>query len=131
MYWDIPLAPGVAQGGPDATPQDAERVHRSLAERFGAALDVRSVADVSASRALRDLAETEAADLVVLGSTGRGRFGQTFPGMTAERLLHGSPCAVAVAPLGYRDTAPEQFERSARRIAPIRRDYVRSMRRTR
>jgi nucleotide-binding universal stress UspA family protein len=111
VYWHIQLAPGVAHGGPDATAEDAELVHRSLGERFGASIEVRSVADVSASRALHELAETEAADLVVLGSTSRGRVGRTFPGMTAERLLHGSPCPVAVAPLGYRDKAPERLER--------------------
>ena len=30
-----------------------------------------------------------------------------YPGATAERLLHGSPCAVAVVPEGYR-TWPEE-----------------------
>ncbi len=52
VYWNIPLAPGVAHGGPDATPGDAERVRRSLPKRFGAAVEVSSVEDVSASRVL-------------------------------------------------------------------------------
>jgi nucleotide-binding universal stress UspA family protein len=111
VYWDRPLAAGIAHGGPDAIPEDAELAQRTLPERFGSSIEVRSIADVSASRALHELAETEGADLVVVGSTGRGKVGQTLLGTTAERLLHGSPCPVAVAPLGYRDTAPERLKR--------------------
>ena len=40
--------------------------------------------------------------LIVVGSTHTGRAGRVLPGSTAERLLHGSPCPVAVAPKGYR-----------------------------
>ena len=111
VYWDRPLAPGIAHGGLDATPEDAELAKRILPERFGSAIEVRAIADVSASRALHELAETETADLIVVGSTGRGTVGHTLPGTTAERLLHGSPCPIAVAPLGYSDTAPERFRR--------------------
>jgi nucleotide-binding universal stress UspA family protein len=55
----------------------------------------------SAARALHILAEVEGADAVVLGSTHRGPAGRVFPGSVAERLLHGCPCAVLVAPRGY------------------------------
>jgi nucleotide-binding universal stress UspA family protein len=66
--------------------------------------EARSLASSSAPRALHDLAvETDAAALVV-GSTGRGRVGRVLPGSTAERLLHGAPCAVAVAARGYAAT---------------------------
>ena len=37
----------------------------------------------------------------MVGSTHTGRAGRVLPGSTAERLLHGSPCPVAVAPKGY------------------------------
>ncbi len=47
----------------------------------------------------------------MIGSTGRGRIGRTVPGTTADRLLHGAPCAVAVAPVGYRDRVPKVFDR--------------------
>ena len=43
----------------------------------------------------------EDAALIVVGSTHTGRAGRVLPGSTAERLLHGSPCPVAVAPKGY------------------------------
>jgi nucleotide-binding universal stress UspA family protein len=110
VYWR-PLAPGIAHGGLDATAEDAELAKRTLPERFGSSIEVRSIADVSASRALHELGETEAADLIVVGSTSRGRVGRTLPGTTGERLLHGSPCPVAVAPLGYRDNVPERLAR--------------------
>jgi hypothetical protein len=35
------------------------------------------------------------------GATHVGRAGRVLPGSTVERLLHGSPCPVAVAPKGY------------------------------
>jgi nucleotide-binding universal stress UspA family protein len=54
-----------------------------------------------AARALGDLAVSEAADLVVLGSTHRGTLGRAFPGSLGEKLLEDTPCAVAVAPHGY------------------------------
>lgn len=52
-------------------------------------------------RDLAGLARSEAADLVVLGSTHRGRLGRVVPGATASRLLGEAPCAVAVAPPGF------------------------------
>ena len=53
------------------------------------------------ARSLQHLAEDERADVVVLGSTHHGPLGSVLPGRTAERLLSGAPCAVAVAPRGY------------------------------
>jgi len=61
----------------------------------------------SSARGLHDLAEGEKADLLVLGSTHRGRVGQVLPGSVAEVLLRGAPCAVVVAPRGYRDHQPD------------------------
>jgi nucleotide-binding universal stress UspA family protein len=49
---------------------------------------------------LHRLAETTGAALLVVGSS-HGPAGRIFPGSVAERLLHGSPCPVAVAPTGY------------------------------
>ena len=59
------------------------------------------VRDVSAPKALHELAVAESADLVVLGSTHWGRAGRVVFGSVAERLLQGGPCAVAVAPKGF------------------------------
>jgi nucleotide-binding universal stress UspA family protein len=40
------------------------------------------------------------ASMIVVGSTAKGPLGRVAPGSTAERLLHGAPCPVAVAPSG-------------------------------
>ena len=59
------------------------------------------VAAPSAAHGLHELAERTPADLIVVGSSHRGALGRILAGSVAERLLHGSPCAVAVAPAGY------------------------------
>ena len=63
---------------------------------------VKITANVSPAHALHAMAEAEAASLLVVGSTHTGRAGRVLPGGTGERLLHGSPCSVAVIPKGYR-----------------------------
>lgn len=68
-------------------------------------VDVATRAYVSAAHLLQDLAESEHAELIVVGSADHGHFGRVVPGTTGERLLHGAPCPVAVAPVGYRDAA--------------------------
>jgi nucleotide-binding universal stress UspA family protein len=62
----------------------------------------RSLVDVSVPRALHDFARKQGSGLIVVGSTKRGRAGRVLPGSTAERVLHGAECAVALAPKGYR-----------------------------
>lgn len=61
----------------------------------------RAIVGDSPPEALRRLAEREGADLLVLGSTTRSGFARVSPGSVAERLMHGAPCALAVAPAGY------------------------------
>jgi nucleotide-binding universal stress UspA family protein len=94
---------------------DAERTARGMARRLdgvpGERVSLRTPARTSAPHALHDLAGEEHADLIVVGSSHTGRLGRVLPGSTAERLLHGAPCAVAVVPLGYREG-----ERELRRI---------------
>jgi len=55
----------------------------------------------SAARALYEYAESEAADLIAVGSSHRGKIGRVLPGSVGESLLRGAPCAVAVAPRGF------------------------------
>jgi nucleotide-binding universal stress UspA family protein len=69
---------------------------------------VRAVASTSRARGLDEMARAENADLIVLGSTGRGTMGRVLVGSVGERLLHGSPVPVAVAPLGFADNDEEQ-----------------------
>ena len=56
----------------------------------------------SPAQGLHELAAAESAALIVVGSTHTGLLGRVRPGSTGERLLSGAPCAVAVAPYGYR-----------------------------
>ena len=69
--------------------------------------ELRTVAASSPARGLAELAEEEGAEAVVVGSTRRGAIGRVMTGSTAERLLHGTGCPVAVAPRGYRRHHPE------------------------
>jgi nucleotide-binding universal stress UspA family protein len=86
----------VADTGPDTTIEPA-----LLRLRADYPVTTRVVTDASVPRALHVLARNEAASMIVVGSTGRGHAGRVLPGSTAERLLHGAPCAVALAPRGY------------------------------
>jgi nucleotide-binding universal stress UspA family protein len=64
--------------------------------------ELRTVYSTSPARGLCELAEQEDAEAVVAGSTNRGAIGRVVSGSTAERLLHGTSCPVAVTPRGYR-----------------------------
>jgi nucleotide-binding universal stress UspA family protein len=63
------------------------------------------VADRSAARGLQRVAEEGGALLITLGASERSPLGRVILGSTAERLMSGSPCPVAVAPSGYADGA--------------------------
>ena len=77
----------------------------------GLETEVRPVATSSPAHGLHDLAEELGADLIVVGSSHRGALGRVLPGSTTQQVLHGSPCAVAVAPAGLRDRAPQELRR--------------------
>jgi nucleotide-binding universal stress UspA family protein len=69
--------------------------------REGIDVDFRPLVGSSAARALHEAAEELGAALLVVGSTERGRMGRVLPGSTAQRLLHGAPCPIAVVPRGW------------------------------
>lgn len=56
---------------------------------------------VHAARALHEEAERINAGLLVVGAAGRGASGRGRLGSTGRRLLHGSPCPVAVVPASW------------------------------
>jgi nucleotide-binding universal stress UspA family protein len=62
---------------------------------------------VSAPHGLHDAAFELGAVALVVGATHRGPAGRIAPGGVGERLLHGAPCPVAIAPPGY---SPSQLE---------------------
>jgi nucleotide-binding universal stress UspA family protein len=63
-------------------------------------LEFRTAPGHSPAHGLHVLSEEIAADLVIVGSSNRGRDGRVHASSTGERLLNGSPCPVAVAPQG-------------------------------
>jgi nucleotide-binding universal stress UspA family protein len=56
---------------------------------------------MSPGRGLHEQAEEQDADLLVVGSCGRGAFGRAMLGDDTRAALNGAPCAVAIASLGY------------------------------
>lgn len=69
---------------------DGERVHTGV------------IASRSPAQGLMEVADSQSAALLVVGSTHTGHLGRVRPGGTGERVLVGAPCAVAVVPYGYR-----------------------------
>jgi nucleotide-binding universal stress UspA family protein len=84
--------------------QDALELLRSTAKSVGVVSGTDAIADPSAPHALHSLAEATDAALLVVGSSHRGAVGRVVPGSTGERLLHGSPCPVAIVSRGYAKT---------------------------
>jgi nucleotide-binding universal stress UspA family protein len=62
---------------------------------------LRAVGGLSAPQALTEVAVAEAAEVIVIGSTHRGKLGRVLPGSVGERLLHGAPCPVVIAPRDF------------------------------
>ena len=59
---------------------------------------------------LHEMARHEEAELIVFGSAREGMADHLHVSLM-ERMVHGAPCAVAVAPAHYADGAPPQFLR--------------------
>lgn len=105
---------------PLATPADAYERATAEAERDLSAsareilgqtrFRIRIIGGVAAPRALGEVAADERADVIVLGSTHRGGLGRVLPGSVGERLLHGAPCAVLVAPAGFAERGKLELE---------------------
>jgi nucleotide-binding universal stress UspA family protein len=96
---------GVLHNPPLPYPDTYAGQHKSLEHDLRAVRDelapealVRIVADMSPAHALRHVARTEGADLVVVGSRHRRRLQQIVDSDHAMQVLHGARCAVAVAP---------------------------------
>lgn len=96
---------GLLDGGEYETlvRQVAESTAAGMRELLGdqAAHEIRVVAARSPAAGLDDLARSEEASLIVLGSSHRATVGRLQPGGVGQRLLGGAPVPVALAPLGY------------------------------
>jgi nucleotide-binding universal stress UspA family protein len=106
-YDDVP-GRGAKTGDWPYLREDAEEA----LERATAGMDdlpplrLRPIAELSPAKCIQNAAAQEGASLIVIGSSGRGGVGRVFAGTTAERLLHGAPCPVAVAPQGFHTREP-------------------------
>ena len=91
---------------PGRLTEERERSHELL-ERERAETDTQAelVSYVASSpgHGLHELAEQANADLLVVGSCGRGPAGRVLLGDDTRASLNGAPCAVAVATRGYGD----------------------------
>jgi nucleotide-binding universal stress UspA family protein len=77
------------------------RLNAVEAAFHGVELETVAVPGSSAARALHALSEERDAGLLVVGSTHHGISGRISLGSTADRLLHGATCPIAVAPIGF------------------------------
>jgi nucleotide-binding universal stress UspA family protein len=110
------VAAGVFQfdpmwGGFDPHFRQAETEYARKIEAAAKAVGAEAEATPSSSpaRGLHELAEEIGADLILVGSARHGRVGQILAGSTGTTLLHGSPCAVGIAPSGYRDQSGDRI----------------------
>lgn len=86
----------------DLAPQARDELEELKAE-LQIDADLRELRGTSPPRALHEAAEAEGAGLLVVGSTHHGPVGRLLPGSTAERLMHGAPCSIAVVPQGWQE----------------------------
>jgi nucleotide-binding universal stress UspA family protein len=95
--------PGAGQQDEDLVvdPSDALAEAQRALEPEGIPVECRGLTGTSAARALHEAAEADDAGLLVVGSTRQGAVGRVLPGSTADRLMHGAPCPIAIVPPGW------------------------------
>jgi nucleotide-binding universal stress UspA family protein len=98
-YHHDPITNAVSYGA-----VDAELRARALSQLEGLTrgfdADLLVMGGVSPARVLHEAAVRLDAGLMVVGSSAKGPLGRVAPGATSERLLHGAPCPVVIAPAG-------------------------------
>jgi nucleotide-binding universal stress UspA family protein len=78
--------------------EQLERALREVRDELAPSARIHIEADMSPARALRHVASKEGADVLVVGSRHRRRLQHILDSDHAMQVLHGAPCAVAVAP---------------------------------
>jgi len=99
------LSPVRGAGGEYGPAETAEAMSllEQMREESGAGdAELLTVTASSVGRGLHYLAETNDADLLAVGSNARSFIGRVLVGDATRAALVGAPCAVAIAPLGYR-----------------------------
>ena len=85
---------------------ETQRMLEAARHEAGVEAELDVVAGTSPARALQELAAERGADLLVVGSSHRGKLGRVLAGDVGRGLLHGAPCPVAVAPRSYARDSP-------------------------
>jgi nucleotide-binding universal stress UspA family protein len=79
--------------------ESLERVVAEVASRVPEGVEIEQrVLEGGAAETLIDLARDEGADLLVVGSRGRGGFAGLLLGSVSATLAHHTPCALAIVP---------------------------------
>ncbi len=101
---DVPEHPGATR---------AEQLHvREVVQQTTTAVlaavpdgsvDVMPVLDMRVAAGLHDLARRQNASMLVLGSSHHGSLGRVLLGGTADQVMNGAPCPVAIAPPRFRE----------------------------
>ena len=95
-YLHDPITNAVAGGMVEEDVRN-EALRTLEAQTEGTDADLLVSGGPSPARVLHDTAVRLDAAMIVVGSTTKGPLGRVAPGTTAERLLHGAPCAVVLA----------------------------------
>jgi nucleotide-binding universal stress UspA family protein len=101
-----PYRPGPlgAEGFAIAIKEDEHWIAREACAVLGSIpFSARAIGGGHEAAGLKELAEAEGIDMIVVGSTHRGRIGSVFPGSVGGRVLDGAPCGVAITPRGLAD----------------------------
>jgi nucleotide-binding universal stress UspA family protein len=88
----------------DMEASEALLEHMVVAEAAVDGAEVRTMLGIPAER-LAELADDEGADLIVVGSRGRGVFKAAFLGSVSNSLIGIARCPVLVVPRGAAETA--------------------------
>jgi nucleotide-binding universal stress UspA family protein len=94
-------ARGATSGFVPSARERADALLAELGSKAGVEAKLRTVGSPSVGRGLHELAESDGADLLVVGSTRHGLLGRVLIGDDTRHALNGAPCAVAIAPAGY------------------------------
>ncbi len=84
----------------------AERLLGAICRETPRTITPLLVAGADAALALQTTARQRGSELLVLGSSHHGAVGRVLVGSVTEETLHGAPCPVAVAPVGFHRTSP-------------------------
>jgi nucleotide-binding universal stress UspA family protein len=74
-------------------------------------VETTAIASRTPASALAEVAESDQAHLIVIGSCHHGPIGRTLAGSVGESLLQGASRAVAIAPRGYAEREMERLQR--------------------